>query len=682
LCHDTFVPAVPVLALGLALIAGAAGLTGQSPQELAPHRLAAHPLATASAAEPLDATGLREPVRIGTAGVTQEGDDPAYARPDFDDSKWLAVDGKTRLREYFPRSQSPIVWRRIRVKVDPGQVDLALQAYDISRAFEVYVNGQKLIASGQVEPYVAYTRDARLIARIPEERLRSGMLVIAIRVRATLTAWTSAAPGFRGSTLMLGDESALEDKNSLSMIGENAVPVLTNLIAPGVGLMALALFLSQRQRKEYLWIFVLGILHAAILPLLVISIVRNIPANLFIAYEILRFGTNLAMILMVRAFLSERFGWLLLLGISVGCFITYVFEVAYLYGALPYFYAVFEVIPFAMVFAFILPMLLFRQLRRGDREAGILLIPFFFYSLGVYGFIGARVLQQIPPLRSAALQAERLVFGFPLGMLDVGLGDLGILIFYFSLAIIIVLRSARTSRQQAVLEGEMAAAQEVQKFILPEQTEAVSGFAVESEYRPAREVGGDFFQIVPHQSDGSLLIVVGDVTGKGLKAGMLVALLVGTIRTAVELSLEPEFVLRALNNRLLGRGDDRATCLALRIETNGQATLTNAGHLPPYLNGEPMAMEGALPLGMIEGAEFSVMRFQLKEGDKLVLMSDGIVEATDTKGNLFGFERVHGLLRTARTAAEVASAAQSFGQEDDISVISVTRTAVTETSLA
>ena len=141
-------------------------------------------------------------------------------------------------------------------------------------------------------------------------------------------------------------------------------------------------------------------------------------------------------------------------------------------------------------------------------------------------------------------------------------------------------------------------------------------------------------------------------------------------------------VLQALNQRLMGRGDARATCVALRITKDGNATLANAGHLPPYRNGEPMAMEGALPLGMIEGAEFSVMHFQLKDGDRLVLMSDGIVEATDTKGNLFGFDRVHELLRTATTAAEVASAAQRYGQEDDISVISVTWTAVLELSLA
>jgi serine phosphatase RsbU (regulator of sigma subunit) len=74
------------------------------------------------------------------------------------------------------------------------------------------------------------------------------------------------------------------------------------------------------------------------------------------------------------------------------------------------------------------------------------------------------------------------------------------------------------------------------------------------------------------------------------------------------------------------------------------------------------------------------MRFQLKQGDRLMLMSDGIAEATDADGHLFGFERVHELLRTAKFAAEVASAAQAFGQKDDISVISVTRTAVLESA--
>ena len=172
------------------------------------------------------------------------------------------------------------------------------------------------------------------------------------------------------------------------------------------------------------------------------------------------------------------------------------------------------------------------------------------------------------------------------------------------------------------------------------------------------------------------------MTGKGLKAGILVALLVGAIRATAETNAEAGEMLAPLNRRLLGRADAQATCLAMRIEADGSATLANAGHVPPYLNGEPLPMEGALPLGLMEGAEFSVMRFRLQEGDRLMLLSDGIAEATDLNGRLFGFERVNELLRSGRSVAEIAGAAQAFGQEDDISVISVTRTAVRELAVA
>jgi serine phosphatase RsbU (regulator of sigma subunit) len=82
-----------------------------------------------------------------------------------------------------------------------------------------------------------------------------------------------------------------------------------------------------------------------------------------------------------------------------------------------------------------------------------------------------------------------------------------------------------------------------------------------------------------------------------------------------------------------------------------------------------------LPLGIIEDAEFSVTHFRLTEGDQLLLMSDGIAEATDPDGKLFGFERIHELLRESISAAALASAAQNFGQQDDITVITITRTA-------
>ena len=264
------------------------------------------------------------------------------------------------------------------------------------------------------------------------------------------------------------------------------------------------------------------------------------------------------------------------------------------------------------------------------------------------------------------------VIWFPFGV-TVGLGDIANLLEAVVIALLLLRRRLQSVKRQRLMALDVKQAQEVQQVILPEARVVLPGLVVESEYRPAREVGGDFFQIIPHKTDGSLLIVAGDVTGKGLKAGMLVALLVGAIRSTLDWTADPVAVLQALNQRLLGRSDAQATCLALRIDAEGTVTLANAGHMAPYLNGEPLPMEGALPLGMIEGAESSVMHFQLKPGDMLMLMSDGIAEATDADGHLFGFERTHELLRAAKSVTEIAHAAQAFGQEDDISLISVTR---------
>lgn len=259
--------------------------------------------------------------------------------------------------------------------------------------------------------------------------------------------------------------------------------------------------------------------------------------------------------------------------------------------------------------------------------------------------------------------------------LNVQIWDLTDPLFVVVLGILMLRRLLQSLQRQRQMALDVKQAQEVQQVILPEQRVVVAGFTIESEYRPAREVGGDFFQILPNEKDGSLLIVAGDVTGKGLKAGMLVALLVGAIRTATDWTQDPVEVLKALNQRLLGRGDARATCLALRIERDGSVTLANAGHLPPYLNGAPIEIEGSLPLGMVPQFESSLLRFQLAENDRLLLLSDGVAEATDQDGQLFGFERVLELVRTSSSATRIAETAQAFGQEDDISVIAVTRMA-------
>jgi hypothetical protein len=260
---------------------------------------------------------------------------------------------------------------------------------------------------------------------------------------------------------------------------------------------------------------------------------------------------------------------------------------------------------------------------------------------------------------------------YPFGIF-VNLGIISSLLVAVVIALLLLRRLLQSVRRQREMALDVKQAQEVQRVILPEAHMALPGLAIESVYRPAREVGGDFFQIIPHPTDGSLLIVAGDVAGKGLQAGMLVSLLVGAIRSTNDWTQDPGRMLKALNQRLIGR-NTAATCLALRIQPDGHTTLANAGHLPPWLNGHEIEMEGALPLGLYEAAEPSLTHFQIQPDDRLVLISDGILEAANEHRQLFGFDRIRQLLAQPISATQLADDAQSFGQNDDISVITLTR---------
>jgi serine phosphatase RsbU (regulator of sigma subunit) len=222
---------------------------------------------------------------------------------------------------------------------------------------------------------------------------------------------------------------------------------------------------------------------------------------------------------------------------------------------------------------------------------------------------------------------------------------------------------------------EIAQARHVQQVLIPNKLPELNDLHIDSEYRPAREVGGDFFQIVPNNKDGTSLIAFGDVTGKGLQAGMLVALIIGAIRSAAEHDNSPQRILEVLNEQLCERESASATCMVLRFTTGGAVELANAGQLPPYRNGVEMQIEGALPLGILSGMDFPVTEFTLDPGDSLLIMSDGVAEAQNAQGELFGFERIEQMLRNPHTTAEIATAAQEFGQTDDILVLRIERAA-------
>jgi serine phosphatase RsbU (regulator of sigma subunit) len=236
---------------------------------------------------------------------------------------------------------------------------------------------------------------------------------------------------------------------------------------------------------------------------------------------------------------------------------------------------------------------------------------------------------------------------------------------------ILPLRFARSRRDEERLAGEMESARTVQQVLVPAEVPEIPGFRIESIYKPAGQVGGDFFQIIPLAS-GSTVIVIGDVSGKGMPAAMTVALLVGTLRTLVHYTESPAEILSAMNQRMLARSRGGfTTCLVLRADTNGEMVVANAGHIAPFVNGEELAIENGLPLGLSGSTSYPEAKFAFNCGDQLTLMTDGVVEARRRDGELFGFERA-AALSTAR-ADHIAQVAQSFGQEDDITVLTLAR---------
>jgi hypothetical protein len=241
---------------------------------------------------------------------------------------------------------------------------------------------------------------------------------------------------------------------------------------------------------------------------------------------------------------------------------------------------------------------------------------------------------------------------------------------------------AEDRRRQAALEQEFKNAREVQQVLVPEELPSLPGFAVTSAYRPAQEVGGDFFQIIPLES-GSTLVLLGDVSGKGLKAAMAVSLIVGAARMIVDYTSSPAEILAGLNRRLCGRLQGGfATCIAMRLDRDGSSTISSAGHPAPFLNKQEMNLPGALPLGMEPTTAYEETVVRLGVGDHFALYTDGLLEARSQSGELYSFARLETLFAGQPNAAEATMAAVNFGQDDDITVLTLTRLAVGEESTA
>ena len=111
----------------------------------------------------------------------------------------------------------------------------------------------------------------------------------------------------------------------------------------------------------------------------------------------------------------------------------------------------------------------------------------------------------------------------------------------------------------------------------------------------------------------------------------------------------------------------------MHISSEGKTTIANAGHLAPYLNGKELTMAGNLPLGLNDSITYDQTTMQLKPKDRLLVITDGVIEAKNAKNELFGFNRARSISHLP--AAFIVKAAEIFGQEDDITVVSVARMA-------
>lgn len=209
------------------------------------------------------------------------------------------------------------------------------------------------------------------------------------------------------------------------------------------------------------------------------------------------------------------------------------------------------------------------------------------------------------------------------------------------------------------VRDELEVAKELQSGLLPEGAPSVDSYRFAHSYRTANEVGGDYYDFLP-LADGRLALVVGDASGHGMAAGLLMAIANATLKTALDVSPEPAQVLTILNRSLCRTGSRRAFMTmfyGVLTPEDGRLDYLSAGHPFPFLRRADGRIEelgrGGFPLGMKGDLDLRVTSTRLEPGDLLLLYSDGMVEALDRAGRAFGFERLRGLLSTAASPQAV-----------------------------
>jgi hypothetical protein len=638
-----------------------------------------------------------EDIGRGTVPIDGEwqfhlGDDMHWASPSYDDSQWEQIQTDTSWGTQTHPSYSGFAWYRRHLDITPSPVanlKLAILMPAVEDEYELYWNGVEIGSQGTPPPHAVWYFPHRqsFAFPVPPTNMKDG--VLAVRVwKARLASFDYSTLGGLRGVPVVGDAVSIDQRigsEDFASMRRNLYFRTINISFALMGMVALFAWVRDREQWVFLWfsVWTLGRVaqflttmpsinwafsHAEVNSVLqVIFSTHNCAALLLLLYLFdlqgnprLRRWTWWVVGIQLGAACAD--GLLMLLWAGAGDATQWTDAFLSL------------VIMLCRMFAFVLVYEGIR--RRVNPELKLVAIIAFLDNL-------------MEILRLSSRQGVRFThwtlttwLSTPLfEVAHAGITVLQILdtLFVVAVAYALLRYAARDRLRRNVIMQELKSVSELQHVLMPEALSEVSGYAIASVYRPAQEVGGDFFQIIPLQ-DGGMLVILGDVSGKGLKAAMNVALIVGAVRTLVEYHGDPASILAGLNRRLVGRMQGGfTTALAFRIDRVGHCIFANAGHLPPFLNQSEMILDPSLPLGIDPEAEYRDRDFTLNYGDRLTLHTDGVLEARSGKGELYGFGRLSALLSGLPDAESIVDAARAFGQEDDITVLTIERLPASET---
>src|SRR5215204_2447054 len=242
-------------------------------------------------------------------------------------------------------------------------------------------------------------------------------------------------------------------------------------------------------------------------------------------------------------------------------------------------------------------------------------------------------------------------------------------------------------RERERIEQELLVARRIQQASLPKEVPELEGWQISPIYRPAKEVGGDFYDFFKLE-DGSLGIVVGDATGHGVPAALVMASARSMLRAVAQASDSPGDALRRVNDPLATDIPQNmfVTCFyAILDPKSGTLSYANAGHDLPYLhrNGEAEELRArGMPLGLMPGMGYEEKEMVLDAGETALFYSDGLVEAHDPNGEMFGFPRLQTLVAEHGEEGSLGDflleklysfVGEGWEQEDDITLLTLRR---------